>query len=507
MKKKIVKIICFICLLALLLGGINAVFKFKYSDGIRQMTQFYEEEEDTIDVLFFGSSHAYRSFYPEIFWRDYGYSSFTLAAAVQPMWSTYHYMVEALKTQTPEVIVLEGYRLLETADYKGRGNTIKSLYGLKWSENKLDAIEASVYKKGALEPEKEAALFTPAQIAEIEQIPNEFANYHSRYSQLSEADFLPDYGDPAYAYHKGGIVATDVYTDYKRPDVESFEEEPLPLTEKTEEYYRKILELGKEHGIPVVTVIAPFYIRQHEYGVFLTAEKIAEEYGQEFINYNEMYDEIGFDFKTDILDEFAHINLSGVEKFNTHLGQYLKENYDLPDHRGDEAYQSWENGAKRYERVYGTKNGLTELADGGDYAARLLDEREYSFAVVLNGTEAEEGYSEEAESQIRSVFDTLGLECGDITDGVWFFENGELQWTNTEREGFQKALRFDRYNDVRFEYGVTDEKDETLGFFIRKDDGTLISCEDLLTIYVYDNYSCAHVDTYRCDTDGDRVAT
>ena len=493
MKKNIIKIICFVCVLALLLGCTDMVLKFKYSDGIKQIKQFYKEEENSIDVLLLGSSHAFLNIYPEILWRDFGYSSFNLSASLQPMWSTYHYLVEALKTQTPKVIVLEGYRLVETDDYMPRGTTIKSLYGMKWSSNKIDAIKSSVYKKGTLETEEE--LFTPSEIEDMEQLPLEFFNYHARYSELDATDFLPYYGDPTYKYYKGGIVGEDVYTDYEMPDLSTYDTEPMALSARTEEYYRKILELGAEKGIPVVTVVTPFYLTNYEYRMFLTAEKIAEEeYGQLFINYNELYEEINLDFNTDILDAGSHLNILGVEKVTTHLGKFLQDNFELPDHRGDENYQSWENGAEMYKRAYGDHNGLTLIERASDYADRLMNDKQYSFVVVLNGTN--EATEEELE-QILALFNTTGIKQDTVCDGVWFFEEGNLKYSNTALEKFNKPIRFDRYNDIRLEFGMTSIKDETAGFFITTDDEGLVPCDNLITVYAYDNLVCKHVDTYQ----------
>ena len=109
MKKSVVRIICFLLILVLCLGYANSVFKVKYGDGIYDVTKFYELEDNTVDVLFLGSSHAFEDFNTGTLWDEYGMSSFILAGSVQPMWNTYFYLKEALKTQTPKLIVLEGY--------------------------------------------------------------------------------------------------------------------------------------------------------------------------------------------------------------------------------------------------------------------------------------------------------------------------------------------------------------------------------------------------------------
>ena len=40
----------------------------------------------------------------------------------------------------------------------------------------------------------------------------------------------------------------------------------------------------------------------------------------------------------DTYDAGLHLNLSGAEKLAVYFGRYLKENYDLKDHREDPEY-------------------------------------------------------------------------------------------------------------------------------------------------------------------------
>ena len=60
------------------------------------------------------------------------------------------------------------------------------------------------------------------------------------------------------------------------------------LYEKTEKYYRAILELAQEKGIPIAVVISPYAgIYEGEQQIYNTAEDIASEYGIPFINCNQ----------------------------------------------------------------------------------------------------------------------------------------------------------------------------------------------------------------------------
>ena len=54
-----------------------------------------------------------------------------------------------------------------------------------------------------------------------------------------------------------------------------------------------------------------------------------------------MYDELGIDFKTDMAENI-HVNFSGSKKLTEYLGNYIVNNYEVTDHRGDSEYSSWD---------------------------------------------------------------------------------------------------------------------------------------------------------------------
>ena len=63
-------------------------------------------------------------------------------------------------------------------------------------------------------------------------------------------------------------------------------------------------------------------------------------------------DGVGFDYASDLTDT-SHCNRWGAEKVTSYVGAYLKENYDLPDRRGDAAYASaWDAAYERYASAH-----------------------------------------------------------------------------------------------------------------------------------------------------------
>ncbi len=330
-RRTAVRIICFLLLLAAVLWGTNRVFKFKYGDGIYDLTKFYQLENNTVDVLFLGSSHAFEDINTGMLWDEHGMASFILSGSMQPMWNTYFYLKEALKTQKPELVVIEAYMAGFPEEYADDSRIIKNNFGLRFSKNKLDSLRASV---------------PPGRFAEFFL---EYIQYHNRYTELSMADILPDQGYELYRDWKGYGCNMDTKPQ-ENPDVSGVTEAGF-LRDKSEQYFRKTIELARENGIPVVILVSPYAsVTDVEQMIFNRVEQIAAEYGIPFINYNRNYRELGIDYAEDAGDEF-HLNYKGSAKLTRAFGAFLAENFEIPDRRGDMRYASWERHAAYLRRI------------------------------------------------------------------------------------------------------------------------------------------------------------
>lgn len=331
--KNAFKIAAFILLLLLALYLVSDMLSLKSTDGIAQWDVFYDIEEDTLDVLVIGSSHAFVNINPVVMYESEGVAAFNLCSTMQPMWNSYYFIKEALKYQKPKLIVLEGYGVCYKDDYTDyeqnpdiSARVIKNNYGMKWSLNKIESIVNSV-------PKERSAEFLISLI-----------QTHNRYEELSNLDFyeLADY--PKGRTWRGQADHFSV-AKQNAPDEEILRDTGIGgITSKTEEYYRKILQLANEEDIPVLVMYTPYPgIKQREKIIFNAAEKIADEYGADFIDFNTSayYEEIGLDFTTDYVD-IVHMNAYGNEKFSKFFADYLMDNYDLTDRRGDENYIDWE---------------------------------------------------------------------------------------------------------------------------------------------------------------------
>lgn len=321
MKKKI-PVLFTIIILILTVMILDALLVPKTEDGIRQAKCFYEQPENSIDVAFMGSSHIHCNINPYELYEQYGIASYDFSAAEQPLWITYYYVLELLKYQHPKVIVLDMYapaRFRDDYQYRWLND---NLAGLKLSKNKLDILEV------AAEPDRRGDYF-PA-----------ITFYHTRYKEIGMADIKALFESSADKEKYKGYTPYENVSPQERPalDMDSIR----ALTSKSEEYLNKIIELTKSEGIELYLLATPYPVKPEEQASYNYISELADKAGIIFDNTNLKYDSIGIDFDEDFSD-FSHLNVKGSHKFTEYIGKELLIHYDLPDRRGMEGWESWEN--------------------------------------------------------------------------------------------------------------------------------------------------------------------
>lgn len=417
--KRAVQGIIFVALLVAMLACFRSIFSIKTGDGIYSMLKFYEQEEDTVDVLVLGSSHAYTNVNTAELWNNHGIAAYVLGGSQQPLWNTYYYLEEALKTQTPELIVLEGYMTTFAGDYLESNRIISNTYGMKWSKTRIDAILASV----------------PAG-QEMEYLL-EYVQYHSRYSDITSGDFLENQGLRKYENWKGYVCNTGI-KPLEAMNVTGTTERQ-EMSEKSELYFRKIIELAKEKQIPICVVVSPYpTITETEEKIYNYVSDICDEYDVNYINYNFYVEEIGLVINQDFYDD-SHLNDTGGEKYAKVLGEYLKENYEISDRRGETKWTSWDTDARYIESILKIKR-FQENIDVKDALATIEDENYIAFVSL----------SENANDDVRKELAAItGVTVEWLTDVQMFvYQNGEISHVVTTAEEMKNVVKIDEKNVI-----------------------------------------------------------
>ena len=163
-KKELAGFLCFLVVLGAFCFGASSVLIPKRYDYGATWSMYQQEEEDTVDVMFFGSSLAYCDVIPSVIYEESGVTSYVMAGPEQTMPVTYRYVKQACKTQSPKVVFIEATGMLYSQH--NRSTKINITY-MPWSLDRL-ALTFQV-----AEPEERLGLLFPLE------------SYHSRWNEIT----------------------------------------------------------------------------------------------------------------------------------------------------------------------------------------------------------------------------------------------------------------------------------------------------------------------------------
>lgn len=142
----------FLLLSALLIGLLSLALRPVRTDYGAVWGPYLAEPRDSLDYLYLGSSYAYCDVDPVVLYDRTGLTGYVLAGPEQTLSQTYWYLREALKTQDPALVVLEGSAL---AFQKYQSYTQVNVGYMPAGLNQLGAIFT------AAEPELRTGLLFP----------------------------------------------------------------------------------------------------------------------------------------------------------------------------------------------------------------------------------------------------------------------------------------------------------------------------------------------------------
>ena len=442
--KRIVSILLFALLLYSLLWLVNRTLIMKRTDGIAPIQNLYAQDDNTIDVLLMGSSKCGMNLDTEILWEQYGISSYLLWGSVQPYWNTYYNLREALKTQHPKVVVLDTYAATLGFEYSDESRQVVNICGMNFSLNKLNAIRVSAPKERWLT----LLLGLPS--------------YHTRYNELIADDFQHYPWTETLKNQKGGFRVYGTNT----PEMT----DPTGITEvatiypKQEEYLRKIISLCQEENIELMLISTPGNADERAtiQPYFNAVQQIAEEYELPYYNFNIMDDETGFTADCYYVDN-GHMNTKGTQLLSRYLGNLLKENYDLEDHRGDPSYDSWNKSSINLQNQY-----LTLITDEKDYYEQL-DKSDRSVFLIKNTAG---GITNPA---LLQWMNHLGIDLDALQSGgtgAWFIDS-TVNKTQLENCGNSDVYQFE-YDGIAFTADLTNKSVQAGGYSLPLDNYEVI---------------------------------
>lgn len=341
-KKRVAKVIAFLVVFVLLFLMCSMIF-ITNSNNTRNIRGIYAENEDSVDVLLVGASSVKTNFAPALAYQNYGFTSFALSFDGTAFEMLETLTKESLQYQSPEVVLVD-LKPVTAAVTNQKARAV--IDNIRWSDNKREAIE-----KYASEDSKISFYLTLDKYhSRWKDISSVLGYYYLTVEEAMKYDFLSQYSlkeifvdkkHPLKGFYTSSVIqSVDMYKAYE----EVTEKEKISESSETALY--EIMDYFKENNVNAVFYISPmcYYeglLTEHKYPQKLNyAKEIVESNGFECLDFRtaEHVEKMNLDYSTDFGD-YLHMNVNGALKFTEYLSSYLKERYDLPDHRGESAYE------------------------------------------------------------------------------------------------------------------------------------------------------------------------
>lgn len=323
--KNFIKLTTFLLIVLGILVYLNEVFLYKdksiWSTDYR-VKQYQALPENSVEVLFLGSSNLMGGINPVQLWNETGIQAYDYCSRAQTFPFTYAYLQDALRTQKPECVVIDAYSIFSDKDINNLINT-DFHFGLNMDSLSISAkselITNYIYKKEWL------SYYFPL-----------FKN-HNYFKTWENPEDETDEIFMGYCF-AGGIeyYETPQYTD-----------NVAAMDEVDGIYLQKIIELCQAEEIDLFVIKTPVAYDDEEHQKLNAAKQMCEAYGVDFYDMSLDTAEWNFDFSSDMRDYF-HVNASGAEKVTTRIGEILSKKYDFSNSDTRQHAGVW---AAEYERM------------------------------------------------------------------------------------------------------------------------------------------------------------
>lgn len=310
MKGKILRSFLFLFLLLILLYLFSHLFRPKnnredFGMGEMKANGILTERDSSIDVVAVGDSVCALAVSPMVLWQEQGIASYNCGTTGQYLYEAYSYLLQAFQKQEIQVVLLETNMIF-------RESTAEN-----W-------------------------LFSKAE----RWLP--VLRYHNRWKSMRAEDL----GPVEYTWRdecKGWLLYSEsepyLGGEYMTPTEASREISDVNLT-----CLREIVRLCKKKKASLLWISIPSPVNWN-YESHNAVQSLAEAWDIPYLDMNLLENEIAIDWQTETKDAGDHMNCFGAVKVSSWLGRYLKQEYDLTDHRDDEAYGDWETAFQVYQEA------------------------------------------------------------------------------------------------------------------------------------------------------------
>ena len=321
--------------LVLLCAGfwyLDQVFATEHKFHNTKMAFARAVDSSDVDVLFIGSSHVFTSTIPGVVDSYTKANSFNFGSDGLRLELSSVVVEEALKKCKPKLVAIEVFR--------GSVAEIETDVSKGFQLRALDFVSNLTYRKlkrvsQIYQPREYLAVYS-SLIRNHKNWPT--LNYKSLYRGL-EIDPRKNFFDRGYM----GVYSSihdSLAEDFK------FFRDVLPQSSKADPYFRAIhieeikylKELSENHDFELLFYTAPdLWYPWVNKQLYLELDSLVNQYNIPYLNENEYYEQM--DLKIQDFKDASHLNFYGAIKSSKLLGDFIYENFDLPDRSADSEWQ------------------------------------------------------------------------------------------------------------------------------------------------------------------------
>ncbi len=309
MKKKMMQLIgCFVTLVMTI--GMIRYMGYRLDppwseEGFDAIDAYHSLEENTLDVIVYGSSHAWKGFDTRVLHDKYGIAAYNYGCNWQAINTTLLFLQDSLTTQSPKVICIDTFKVNRVEMDTDLDGEIYYCSEIPASEDKWKYLKTCFGK----DPERYASYFFPLIM------------FHDNWNSISSEN----YSEPGYQRFVDTAGYYEQYDVYQCtiPDHTTFEQ--YELSDEAIDVLDEIVAECKERDIEIIFFTCPWE-GANNYGDAMA--DYAKENGCAYLDLFENLDETGLDGATDLNDD-GHLNASGAGKVADYMGKYIVSNYDL----------------------------------------------------------------------------------------------------------------------------------------------------------------------------------
>ena len=275
-------------------------------DALNAIDAFHDMPENSIDVIACGSSHVWKGFNAQTITDKYNLNTYNYGCNWQFFNTTSLFFQDALRSQTPKVVLIETYnvdKIHQDEDLNGE---------IYYTRAISDFPGKRQYLKQCFGDNKDRYLSY--------YIP--LLAFHENWANINMYSFDPGTSTEEFIASRG-FSGHDNITPVTISAPGTFEQKELP--ESSVEILDNMVNICHEKNIELIFYTVPY---EGEYNYSNALSKYASANNCTYIDFFKLMDETGLDCETDFMD-FEHLNTNGATKIADYLGEYITTHYSI----------------------------------------------------------------------------------------------------------------------------------------------------------------------------------